>query len=167
VEGLSGAQFARSGTVDRLRASGDPRHEDRNSEDPAPVLAAVDPANPWGAILPWPGGDRAPDARPRRIAGAWVVFAEGMPVLYLGPSRRHLLSFPEITCDEAILTQALVALAALPERLRLGSLTIEKIDGGTAAESPLAALMLQQGFVRDYRGLVAERCYASTAKKRD
>jgi len=160
VEGLSGAQFARPGTVDRLRAAGARLPGDREDEDSlVRVLAAADPANPWGALLPWPETARPAEARPRRVPGAWVILADGLPALYLGPGRRHLLTFPQTAQAEDRLQRALSALAALPERLRRGSLTIERIDGEPAADSPLAELMLGQGFMRDYRGLVAQRRY--------
>ena len=70
VDALSGAQFAFAGVVDQLRAA--------HPEEPADaqVLAATDPANPYGAVLPWPES-RGPGATPRRAAGASVVIANG------------------------------------------------------------------------------------------
>ena len=157
VEGLAGAQFARPAVVDRLRASVvDPEEESRG----VCVLPAVDPANPWGAVLPWPDAGRRDRARARRVPGAWVFLVGGAPVLYLAANLRHLVTFPETTRDDAALTAAVRALAGLPQRLRRGSLTIHRVDGETVTASPLVRPLLEAGFTRDYRGVVIERDYA-------
>ncbi len=83
VEGLGGAQFALPGAVERLRAS------DEGEEAPL-VLAAVDPAQPYGAALPWPPDARKDARAPARVAGAYVVLAGGEPVLYLERAGRAL-----------------------------------------------------------------------------
>jgi ATP-dependent Lhr-like helicase len=74
VEGLGGAQFAVPGAVERLRAQRD--------DDAAPpiVLAATDPAQPYGAVLRWPQRE---GRTPQRVAGAYVVLAGAEPVLYV------------------------------------------------------------------------------------
>jgi ATP-dependent helicase Lhr and Lhr-like helicase len=82
VEGLGGAQFALPGAVERLRAV--------DADEQAPiVLAAVDPAQPYGAALAWPARpDRPEDTRrPARVPGAYVVLAGGEPVLYVAGAR--------------------------------------------------------------------------------
>lgn len=158
LEGLSGAQFARTGTVDLLRRV--------NADDAGPVdvdendiviLPAVDPANPWGSLLPWPeSGNRASAQSPRRIAGAWLFMFRGRPLLYLGASRRHLTTFPANLVDSTVQAAAFSALRAMPRKSRRGSLLIEKVDGQAVAQSPHLAAMLQSGFVNEYRGVAAE-----------
>ena len=83
VEGLGGAQFALPGAVERLRAR-------RDDEDAPPlVLAATDPAQPYGAALPWPKRD-GEHRRPSRVAGAYVVLAGAEPVVYVERGGRGL-----------------------------------------------------------------------------
>jgi ATP-dependent Lhr-like helicase len=155
VEGLGSAQFGHAGAVDRLRAV----RVDDDTPDPERVpevrtLAAVDPANPWGAVLPWPatgGNDRV---RPRRVPGAWLLLVDGAPALYVAASGRHLLTFPGATPDpERSLAVALAALPRLPRAGRRGLLVVEKVDGEPVADSPRAPTLVAHGFVRDYRGM--------------
>jgi ATP-dependent Lhr-like helicase len=85
VEGLGGAQFALPGAVERLRSG----RSDR--EGRAVVLAAVDPAQPYGAALPWPRRE-GQTRRPARVAGAYVVFVDAEPVLYLERGGRGIVT---------------------------------------------------------------------------
>jgi len=147
VEGLGGAQFALPGAVERLRAR-------RDDERAVRVLAAVDPANPFGALLPWaetPGG-----GRPRRVAGAEVVLVGGAAALYLEAGGRGLLTFPDLADDPEVARAAAGALREL-RGPRRRSLRIERIDGEPARESERAGLLREAGFVNDYRGLALER----------
>ena len=157
VAGLSGAQFALAGALERLRAA---RLEesplDGFTEPEVRVLAALDPANPYGALLPWP--DTAAGAEsgtaPRRIGGAWVILVAGKPVLYLGSSARALLSFPSSLSETGgELHLALAALCRLPAGGRR-RLLIQTIDGRPALQSPLREAMLTAGFESDYDALV-------------
>ncbi|TWS26413.1 ATP-dependent helicase [Tsukamurella sputi] len=145
IERLGAAQFARSGTVDALRdaASALERAEQRG-ETSALVLAATDPANPYGAALPWP--DRGDDgARPGRKAGAVVVLVDGALAVFVERGGRTLLTFTDAP------DAALTALAdAAPG---LGGLTIEKVDGAPALTSPLAGALTAAGFARTPKGL--------------
>lgn len=156
VEGLSGAQFARPGSVDRIR-------ELRASQDALGVEPAVtclpvmDPANPWGRLLAWPDcGGQGRNTRPRRVAGAWLLLRQGLPLLYLGPSGRQLLTFPANLDDPAVREQAFAALRTVPKGPRRRSLVIEKIDGQAVRDSAYHDELLRCGFVSDYRGLAAE-----------
>ncbi len=156
VEGLSGAQFAQPGAVDRLRAA---RPEEVPTqgwgEEEVLVLAALDPANPYGALLPWPDSGAGDKLRPKRTAGAWVVLVAGRPVLYLGSGGRHLISFPGSFSESGReLERACAVLPRIPRVGRRRLLTIEKIDGLPVRESPHRELLLASGFVSDYRGLV-------------
>ena len=157
VEGLTGAQFSHPGAVDRLRAAR-PEAEERDqplTEEDIAILAAVDPANPYGTLLGWPDAARPDQAKPRRIPGAWVLLARGRPVLYVAPRGRRILSFPAtIRAEDGALPAALAALRRIPKSGRRGLLVIEKIDGVAAPESGLLAEFRAAGYQLDYRGLI-------------
>jgi ATP-dependent Lhr-like helicase len=142
VEGLGGAQFALPGAVERLRAQ-------TRDDDPPVVLAAVDPAQPYGAALAWP--ERTAARRPARVDGAYVVLLGGEPVLYLERSGRALQVLVE-PADPRVEP----ALAALVEHARSGAikrLGLEKVDGEPALSSPLGEMLLAFGFQEGPRRL--------------
>ncbi len=152
VESLGGAQFATAATVDRLRCHAD--SVDRESpEYHTVVLAAADPANPYGAALPWPvRADAETSHRPGRKAGALVVLVDGELVWFLERGGRSLLTFtPGAEAQRA----AAGALADVVRAGRLAGVVVEKVDGtpvllahGAATEALTAA-----GFARTPRGL--------------
>jgi ATP-dependent Lhr-like helicase len=144
VEGLGGAQFALPGAVERLRAAGD-------DEEPPIVLAAVDPAQPYGAVLPWP--ERASDEgrRPTRVAGAYVVLAGGEPVLYVERGGRGLQSL--VDAGDPRIEPALHALVEQVRAGRLRRLALEKVDGESALVSPLGPALVALGFQQGPRRL--------------
>ena len=146
VDGLGGAQFALPGAVDRLRSFA----EDPDAADRIVVLAAADPANPYGASLPWPDrGPGQPGHRAGRKAGAFVVLVGGRLVLYLEKGGKSLLAFdPE---PEAIRV-AIGALADAARSGRIGKLEPERFDGEPLRGSDLESAFLDAGFRRDYRG---------------
>ena len=148
VEGLGGAQFALPGAVDRLRAA---RHQDE--EPRVEVLAATDPANPWGAALSWP--PREPGRGPRRVPGASLVTVDGRPVLFVEKSGKSLLTLPAAE-DERCLRSALSALGRVAAGRRGRRLRLERVDGEDALGSALAPALEAAGFERDYRGLILE-----------
>jgi len=161
VEGLGAAQFALPGAVDRMRALADrPRAADPGarasiSAERAVVLAAADPAQPYGAALPWP--DRpgeTPSHRPGRKAGALVVLVDGSLVLYVERGGRTLLSW---TDDPELLGPSATALAASVRDGALGRLSVERADGLTVGSgihgSPLAQALEAAGFRPTPRGL--------------
>ena len=145
VEGLGGAQFALPGAVERLRAQ--PR-----SEEPPIVLAAVDPAQPYGAALPWPTRpDGESSRRPSRVAGAQVVLIDGEPIAYLERAGRALQTL--VAADDPRLQ---AALAALVEHVRSGAikrLALERVDGESAMSSPLGPALVALGFQEGPRRL--------------
>ena len=96
VEGLGGAQFALPGAVDRMRALAEPTGGSESPER-AVVLAAADPAQPYGAALPWPErpGETPSSHRPGRKAGALTVLVDGSLVLYVERGGRTLLSWTD------------------------------------------------------------------------
>ncbi|MFZ0322537.1 MAG: ATP-dependent helicase [Actinomycetes bacterium] len=141
VEGLGAAQFAVPGAVDRLRDVAS------QQEPTALVLAATDPANPYGAALPWP---RREGHQPGRKAGAVVVLVEGDLVLYVERGGRSLLSWSD---QDAVLTRAVDALAQALREGWLGRLTVERADGDAALSSPLGVALQRAGFHATPRGL--------------
>jgi len=146
VEGLGGAQFALPGAVDRMRALA----ADEAAAGRAVVLAAADPANPYGAALPWPQrGAAEPAHRAGRKAGASVVLLGGRLALYLERGGRTLLSYVD---DADSQHRAAVALAAAVAAGGLGRLEIQRINGAAAAAAPLAGALAAAGFRRTYRG---------------
>ena len=159
VEGLGGAQFALPGAVDRMRALADPprqrlgRPSASHSPERALVLAAADPAQPYGAALPWPDrpGETASSHRPGRKAGALVVLVDGSLVLYVERGGRTLLSW---TDDPEQLATSANALAAAVRDGALGRLTVERADGERAGgDSPLTQALEAAGFRPTPRGL--------------
>ncbi|HWX52147.1 MAG TPA: DEAD/DEAH box helicase, partial [Solirubrobacteraceae bacterium] len=139
IEGMGGAQFALPGAVERLRAS---REHGR-----ALVLAAADPAQPYGAALPWPrrtGQER----RPARVAGAYVVLVEDQPALYVERGGRGLVTLTEghSSGEPDPLREALRALAEAVRSGRVPKLSLERIDGEPAIASSLAEELIELGF---------------------
>ncbi|MCP3986056.1 MAG: DEAD/DEAH box helicase [bacterium] len=153
VEGYSGAQFAYAGAVDRLRAA---RHS--GDEPIVRVLAACDPAQPFGALIPWPT-PRSERARPRRSAGARVVLVDGEIVLFIDPSARRVWSFQaaDESREEETQDRAVRALHRLFDDRSRNLLRIEEIDAEPAARSSLAEVFVRAGFRPSYKGLELER----------
>ena len=144
VEGLGGAQFALPGAVERLRA--------QSAEgNLALVLAAVDPAQPYGAVLPWPARHGDGGRRPARVAGAHVVLASGEPILYLERGGRGLQTL--VAADHPQLEPALAALAEEVKRGRIRRLGLEKVDGELAIGSRLGPMLVELGFQEGPRRL--------------
>jgi ATP-dependent helicase Lhr and Lhr-like helicase len=150
LEGLGGAQFALPGAVERLRArSGNTRTED---EQATLVLSAVDPAQPYGAALPWPKREgETPRRRPARQAGAHVVLVGGDPVLYLERGGKGLQTL--VAGGDSRLDPALAALADQVTKGRIKRLALEKVDGEPAMGSPLAPALAALGFQEGPRRL--------------
>ena len=152
VDGLGAAQFALPGAVDRLRAQARPV----DIREPAPtlVLAATDPANPYGAALAWPVAPPVEGARrghqAARKAGALVVLVDGNCVIYVERGGRTLLSF---TDDVAVLQPAADALALAVRDGALGKLQVERADGAPIVSSPLGDALEAAGFRPTPRGL--------------
>ncbi|HEX2053536.1 MAG TPA: DEAD/DEAH box helicase [Actinomycetota bacterium] len=150
VEKLGAAQFAMPGAVDRMRSlvSGNPEPTG------AVVLAATDPANPFGAALPWPDREaedgQSKGHRPGRKAGALVVMVDGSLVLYVEKGGRTVLTY---SSEPSVLQPAADALALAVRQGALGKLAVEKADGGAVEDSPVAKAMEEAGFRHTPRGL--------------
>ncbi|WP_327591175.1 DEAD/DEAH box helicase [Nonomuraea sp. NBC_00507] len=165
VEGLGGAQFALPGAVDRMRAmapgiaptGGDGFGQGASGGgfggaaggSRAVVLAAADPASPYGAALSWPQHPGDVGHKPGRKAGSLVVLVDGHLVLYVERGGKTLLSFT----DGERLQPAVDALALAVRDGALGKLTVERADGASIIESPLAAALEAAGFHPTPRGL--------------
>jgi len=139
VAGLGAAQFAHPGAVDRLRGLRETDRERRTM-----VLAATDPAQPYGAALPWPTSE----GRPARAAGAFVVLADGELAVYLERGGRSLVTFQ--AAADAAWPDAVVSLV---KDGRLRKIELQRIDGEAAGSSPYAARLREAGFADGYRGL--------------
>ena len=140
VAGLGAAQFALPGAVDRLRAV-----REIESEDAPLVLAATDPAQPYGAVLAWP----ETEGRPVRAAGAHVVLIDGEPAVELERGGRSLVTFPLALDTDAWID----AILRLVKDGRLRKLEIGKVDGTPVRETPWAARLEAAGFSPGYRGM--------------
>ena len=149
VAGLGAAQFAAPGASERLREPEDEQADD----DGGLVLAATDPANPYGAALAWPGKDSG-GARPQRAAGARVILSRGRLIGYLSRTGQQLLTFlPEVEPARTAARQALAD--ALAQLAAPGSpVFLTKIDGRAAGSTEWAELLVQTGFVNTSRGLL-------------
>ncbi len=136
VEGLGGSQFALPGAVDRLRAL-------RESGGGIVAMAATDPANAYGTVLPWPQSD----GRMARAAGAYCVIDDGRLVLYLERGGRSLLTNGGVQLAHL---QALIANATLAGRVEL-----QKVDGVAVMDSPLKSALREAGLSPTHRSLIA------------
>jgi ATP-dependent helicase Lhr and Lhr-like helicase len=173
VDALGGAQFAVPGAVDRMRSLADSGSGRDRGEPQTVVLAAADPANPYGAALSWPersataadgqpvaersatAADGQPVAerpghRPGRKAGAVVILVDGELILYVERGGRTLLTFSD---DPDRLGRAADALALAVRDGALGRLAVERADGGEVYSSPMARALTEAGFRPTARGL--------------
>ncbi|MEV6567621.1 Lhr family helicase [Streptomyces kronopolitis] len=172
VEGLGAAQFAMDGAVDRLRAvstqrertadealpDGGPAPARRGGPQRAVLLAAADPANAYGAALPWPEPPEGSTHKPGRKAGSLVVLVDGELTLYMERGGKTLLLWPlgHDAAGAATDPRVLLAVEALTGAARagaLGTVTTERINGTTALTSPFAAALESAGFHPTPRGL--------------
>jgi ATP-dependent Lhr-like helicase len=144
VEGLGGAQFALPGAVERLRSLPD-------DEGRYLVLAATDPANPYGAALSWP--KRPGGRRPSRTPGAYVLLRDGEPRMFVERGGRGVLRLAELEDEE--FAEALQVLAEAVANGRLPRLAIERVDGEPVIGSGLEPTLIEAGFSRQPRRLVA------------
>lgn len=208
IEGLGAAQFAAPATVDLLRSTADtlsipagpqgfgatqsfgasaytPQRTDTEQvygTFTVTLLAATDPANPYGAALSWPAipsfageGVGVVKHRPARKAGACVVLVDGAPVLYVERGAKTLLAF---TTDPVLLEAAAPALARLVSAGGAEKISVEKVNDvellsthtlgthtlnpstGEAVVHPVEALraaLQAQGFYATVRGLSLRR----------
>ncbi len=144
VEGLGGAQFALPGAIERLRSLPHP-------EGTYTVLAATDPANPYGAGIPWP--KREGGRRPSRTPGAYVLLRDGDPLLFVERGGRGILRLNNLDGDA--FAEAVGELASAAHDGVLPRLAIERLDGEPVIGSGLEDTLIEAGFHRQPRRLVA------------
>ncbi|TVU62882.1 DEAD/DEAH box helicase [Paenarthrobacter nitroguajacolicus] len=151
IEHLGAAQFAVPATVDRLRSFTEDARISK-AEPSALALAATDPANPYGAALPWPAlsVDAGSGHRPGRKAGALVVMVDGALVLYVERGGKTLLTFSQ---DEAVLAAAAQALVDVVRRGAVDKLFMEKVNGHDLLETPIAVALAAAGAYSTPKGL--------------
>ncbi|WP_354147893.1 DEAD/DEAH box helicase [Arthrobacter sp. 754] len=151
IEHLGAAQFAVPATVDRLRSYAEDTQLAK-SEPVALALAATDPANPYGAALPWPAlnVEAGTGHRPGRKAGALVVLVDGALILYVERGGKTLLAFSE---DEAVLSAAGAALVSVVTRGAIDKLIMEKVNGHGILDTPVAAALAAAGAYSTPKGL--------------
>ncbi|MEE1622684.1 Lhr family ATP-dependent helicase [Zafaria sp. Z1313] len=160
IERLGAAQFSTPATVDRLRGHVRDSELDAvhraDAGTPALALAATDPANPYGAALPWPAADGpsgSPGAtghRPGRKAGAVVVLVDGALALYVERGGKTLLCYEQ---DPARLDAVARALVAALRRAGVDKMAVEKVNGQPVPDTPLAAALLAAGFYSSPHGV--------------
>ncbi len=144
VEGLGGAQFALAGAVERLR--GLPRRENEYL-----LLAATDPAQPYGAALAWP--KRAEGRRPARTPGAYVLLRDGNPIVYVERGGKGIVRLVELEGEQ--LVEAISRLAEAAQEKVIAKLALERVDGEPVIGSGLEESIVAAGFSRQPRRLVA------------
>jgi len=143
VEGLGGAQFALPGAVERLREAA------AALETRLVVLAATDPANPYGAALSWPR--REGSRRPARVPGAYLLMRNGEPAIYIERGGKGLQVLIDHSPEE--LSDALGAIADAGRSRVIPKLAVERVDGASIFESPLAQSLVEAGFERTPRAM--------------
>jgi ATP-dependent Lhr-like helicase len=162
IEGMGGAQFALPGAVERLRAG---EASTGGEHGRTLVIAAADPAQPYGAALPWPKRE-GQERRPARVAGAYLVLVGDMPAIYVERGGRGLITLTPAPADATVLEtrfragagagqregegeplhEALCALAAAVRDGRIPKLSLERIDGQPAIASHLVGALTELGF---------------------
>lgn len=161
IEGLGAAQFSTPAVIDRLRGvddSPDVTGWPSGTREPQTyVLAATDPANPYGAALPWPPSDGPDSARPTRAAGALVVLMDGLPVAHLTRGGKTLTTFfnalPEGIERAEVLAAILAGLNELVAAGRLSKVVIEKANGRPIFESKLGGELRALGAALTPKGV--------------
>ncbi|MFJ4682504.1 ATP-dependent helicase [Streptomyces sp. NPDC088789] len=134
-----------------------PHRSRRTPASRAVVLAAADPANAYGAALPWPEPPTGAGHKPGRKAGSLVVLVDGELTLYMERGGKTLLAWPSDPEAEATedprLGEAAEVLAVSARAGSLGTVTVERINGTAALTSPFGTLLESAGFIATPRGL--------------
>ncbi|BDI28707.1 hypothetical protein CCAX7_007580 [Capsulimonas corticalis] len=149
VAGLGATQFALPGAVDRLRGLREPENQPQTI-----LLSTVDPANPYGAALPWP--DVVQEGRkPMRIAGSIVILVDGSLAAWLPKSERQLTTFLDNVPERdpsAVALEIARALAGEVGNGRRRAVLIEEVNGEHPRETAMAAAFLEEGYVVSSQG---------------
>jgi len=161
VEGMTSAQLAAPGAVDRMRAL-----RERPEKPEAVLLATTDPAQPYGVQLPWPA-TRLDSGKPRRAVGAYIVLVDGRPCLFVDRGGERILCFETDLGDgsdavnagdaEIRIARAARCLTRSLGRMGKSRVSVEEIDGERARRSSLVGIFTSAGFRAGYRGLEVDR----------
>ena len=154
VSGIAATQFARPSAVDMLRSM-----RECGESPVAVVLAATDPANPYGHVLPWPSGTSADGgtvAAFARTVGAMVVMIDGnLAAFWRTGSTDVAIMLPDDEPDRTRTARALATelarIAAVGEG-RTGGLLISTVNGRPAERHAAGPLLVEAGFVRSAMG---------------
>ncbi|WP_296181074.1 ATP-dependent helicase [uncultured Corynebacterium sp.] len=156
IDGLGAAQFSTPAIIDRLRGLADSPDvtgwPSGTTEPETFVLAACDPANPYGAALPWPQRDDADGKAtggPTRSAGALVVLIDGLPIAHLTRGGKTLTTFIESLPDgidpAEVYPRLVSALTDMVARGALSPLVVEKCNGSPIHKTDAAAHLREAG----------------------
>ncbi len=149
ITGLGATQFSTPAVIDRLRGLDDELGHDRwpsgVKEPKVYVVAACDPANPYGASLPWPETTHAVTLT--RAAGALVVLADGLALAHLTRGGRRLTLFtgPQGVGEHELIALVVRALMHTVQTTSTERIILEKINGESALQSPYLENFRQAG----------------------
>ena len=160
VATLGAAQFGTNGPIERLRTARDTAHDtsadvgvEKAPTSTAFVLSAVDPAQPYGAVIPWP---EHAHGHPSRSSGADVVIVNGFLVAFIERGGKSITTYPTTSTDDAhasALTDVwIIALVQAVMCGRVGALQIQTINGAPVRESAIADALRKHGFADGYKG---------------
>ncbi|KFF60460.1 DEAD/DEAH box helicase [Cryobacterium sp. MLB-32] len=150
IDGLGAAQFAGGGTIDRLRSFAASSEGAGRRHPVALTLAATDPANPYGAVLPWPPLAEGTGHRPGRKSGAVVVLVDGVLVLYIERGGKTVLSY---SVDDEVLAKAATSLADVVTAGRIDKVAVETVDGVFVIGTVVGTQLQRAGFTLTPKGL--------------
>ena len=164
VATLGAAQFGTNGPIERLRTARDTAHDtsadvgvEKAPTSTAFVLSAVDPAQPYGAVIPWP---EHAHGHPSRSSGADVVIVNGFLVAFIERGGKSITTYPTTSTDDAhasALTDVwIIALVQAVMCGRVGALQIQTINGAPVRESAIADALRKHGFADGYKGLTLQ-----------
>ncbi|MDA9913018.1 DEAD/DEAH box helicase [Candidatus Nanopelagicales bacterium] len=156
VSGLGGAQFALAPAIDAARSLEVPPvgqlFRQEQPQRTVAILAAADPANPYGAALAWP--DTTSPGRPGRKAGAFVVLVQGRPVVYAESGGSAMTIWDQ---EPAEVQDALTALVRAVSGQELRPMTVKRINGQLAHENSLGSILVQAGAFATPSGIKIRR----------
>lgn len=157
VAGMGAAQFAAAGADDQIRHLSDLTKADKEAESEVLMLAATDPANPYGLVLKWPELPEEISTRPQRTVGARVFLKNGKLLGYLTRNQQHLLSFlPRVEPDRSEYREELIE-SFLKMQLIGTSMLLAKIDGKPPGETEFGELLTKSGFRASSNGYIKPR----------
>jgi ATP-dependent helicase Lhr and Lhr-like helicase len=143
VASVGAMQFAQPAAVEMLRSLAN-----EPDEPEVVILAATDPANPYGTLLRWPSADTANLRGATRTVGATVILINGALAAWIGRGGRQLLVWlPDDEPARSHMARALARrLAELARAPLFGGLLVGELNGIPAASHPLGSHLVEAGF---------------------